>query len=379
MAEDISGLAPTLTLAGPLAALRQILAKANGSEVETDVPVADTGDEWAVVLAGFEALASELSTRRAAAAETERRLHANMEMMIAMAGLDFSHSVPVGDDESIIDAVATATNLLNEELRASTVSKAYVDKILESIIDPLLVVEPDATIRIANPAALKLSGYAADELIDRSLSALFADELSNRRALERVARDGRLSGVESMFVTKAGQEVAVELSASAIGGAANAAEGIVCVLQDITARKQAEEALRRSIAQEETIRAQTVLLAELSTPVIPISDRVLVLPLIGSIDSRRAQQVIETLLQGITSTGADTAIIDITGVPMVDTQVANALIRAAQALKLLGARAMLTGIRPEVAQTLVGLGIDLSAISTHSSLQSGIAAVLGRR
>jgi rsbT co-antagonist protein RsbR len=145
------------------------------------------------------------------------------------------------------------------------------------------------------------------------------------------------------------------------------------VFENITELKRADEALRQSIALEETIRAQQATLAELSTPLIPINDQVMVMPLIGSVDSRRAQQVIDTLLQGISTSSAQVAILDITGVPVVDTQVANALIRAAQAVKLLGAQVVLTGIRPEVAQTLVGLGTDLGGVTTRSSLQSGIA------
>jgi rsbT co-antagonist protein RsbR len=145
------------------------------------------------------------------------------------------------------------------------------------------------------------------------------------------------------------------------------------LLVDITERKRAEALLRQQIEFEETIRVQNAVLAELSTPLIPISDQVMVMPLIGAVDSRRAQQVLETLLQGIASSGAQVAILDITGVPVVDTQVANALIHAAQAVKLLGAQVVLTGIRPEVAQTLVGLGADLGGIITRSSLQSGIA------
>jgi anti-anti-sigma regulatory factor len=145
------------------------------------------------------------------------------------------------------------------------------------------------------------------------------------------------------------------------------------VFENVTERKRAAEALRQSIALEETVRAQQATLAELSTPLIPLNDQVMVMPLIGSVDSRRAQQVIDTLLQGISTSGAQVAILDITGVPVVDTQVANALIRAAQAVKLLGAQVVLTGIRPEVAQTLVGIGTDLSGVTTRSSLQSGIA------
>jgi rsbT co-antagonist protein RsbR len=155
-------------------------------------------------------------------------------------------------------------------------------------------------------------------------------------------------------------------------------EHLCITAEDITERKQAEEARRQALAQEETIRVQQATLAELSTPLIPLNEAVMVMPLIGAVDSARAQQVLETLLQGIASSGAQVAILDITGVAVVDTQVANALIRAAQAVKLLGAQVVLTGIRPEVAQTLVGLGADLSGIVTRSSLQSGIAYATAR-
>jgi PAS domain S-box-containing protein len=151
---------------------------------------------------------------------------------------------------------------------------------------------------------------------------------------------------------------------------------IAGIAADITERRQAEAALRQSIQQEEIIRAQAVALAELSTPLIPITEDVMVMPLVGSVDSRRAQQVIETLLSGIAESKARVAILDITGVSVVDTQVADALIRAAQAVRLLGAQVMLTGIRPEIAQTLVGLGADLSSIVTHGTLRSGIASVI---
>lgn len=103
------------------------------------------------------------------------------------------------------------------------------------------------------------------------------------------------------------------------------------------------------------------------------------MPLIGSIDSMRAQQIIETLLEGVNTTGAHIVILDVTGVPVVDTQVANTLLRSAQAVRLLGAEVLLTGIRPEVAQTIVGLGLDLSHIRTMASLQDGIVYALSRQ
>ena len=134
----------------------------------------------------------------------------------------------------------------------------------------------------------------------------------------------------------------------------------------------------RAYLQEEVIRVQATALVELSTPLIPISDRIVVMPLIGTVDSRRAQQVLEILLSGIAKNRVEMAILDITGVAVVDTQVADALVRTAQAVRLLGSQIMLTGIRPEVAQILVELGIDLQGIITRSTLQSGIAYALAR-
>lgn len=144
--------------------------------------------------------------------------------------------------------------------------------------------------------------------------------------------------------------------------------------QDVTARKQEED--ERVKLQQQLIDAQQMALRELSTPLIPITDDALVMPLIGSIDPQRAQMVMETLLEGVAEHRARAVILDITGVQIVDTQVANALVRAAQAVNLLGAQVILTGIRPEVAQTLVSLGADLSSIATRSTLQAGIALVM---
>lgn len=145
---------------------------------------------------------------------------------------------------------------------------------------------------------------------------------------------------------------------------------------DITERQRASAILHQNVIQEEMIHAQQVALEELSTPLLAISDDVIVMPLVGSIDSARAQAVLDTLLEGVAAHSTHVAIIDITGVPIVDTGVANGLVRAAQAAQLLGAQVVLTGIRPEVAQTLVGLGVELRNIVTQATLQSGIAFAL---
>jgi len=127
---------------------------------------------------------------------------------------------------------------------------------------------------------------------------------------------------------------------------------------------------------EEAQRRLLHLVAELSTPVIPVLEGILVMPLIGSIDSERAGRILESLLRGITEHRARVAILDITGVPMIDSQVANHLVRAMLAAQLLGARAILTGISPEVAQTMVQLGIDLAGITSCADLQQGVALAL---
>ncbi|HEY3227689.1 MAG TPA: substrate-binding domain-containing protein [Roseiflexaceae bacterium] len=138
------------------------------------------------------------------------------------------------------------------------------------------------------------------------------------------------------------------------------------LLRDFVASSRVQRRL-----QQETIATQRSLIQELSTPIIPISDSILIMPLIGSIDSARAQQVMEAMLEAIAQHGAQHMIIDITGIAVVDTAIAHHLLQAARAVQLLGAQVILVGIRPEVAQTLVGLGVDFSAITTRATLQAG--------
>ncbi len=124
--------------------------------------------------------------------------------------------------------------------------------------------------------------------------------------------------------------------------------------------------------QQEIIETQRQALRELSTPIVPVLEGVLVLPLVGSIDTGRAQQIMETLLEAVGRHQAEAVLIDITGVPVVDTGVANHLLQVTQAAALLGSECVLVGISPEVAQTVVSLGVDLSSIATQANLQSGI-------
>lgn len=147
-------------------------------------------------------------------------------------------------------------------------------------------------------------------------------------------------------------------------------------LRAIEQSQRAEAENRR--LQEEIIRMQEETLRALSTPLIPIAESVVVMPLIGAVNGTRVRQVMETLLEGVMAHRAAVAILDVTGVPVVDAEVADGLIQAAQAVALLGAEVVLTGIRPEMARTLVELGTDLRGLVTRSTLQSGVEHALRR-
>ena len=132
-------------------------------------------------------------------------------------------------------------------------------------------------------------------------------------------------------------------------------------------------------AREDVINRQQAEMLELSTPVVKLWDGVLALPMIGTLDSGRTQVVMENLLNRIVETGAEIAILDITGVPTVDTLVAQHLIKTVTAARLMGADCIISGIRPQIAQTIVHLGVDLKDVITKASLADAFAVALRRR
>jgi anti-anti-sigma regulatory factor len=143
-------------------------------------------------------------------------------------------------------------------------------------------------------------------------------------------------------------------------------------------RQTADEQRAVAAQLESSLAAQRDLnrvIAELSVPIIPISDNALVVPLVGSIDSGRAEQLLGSVLAQLEASGARTVVLDVTGVPIVDTQVAAALLRVAGATRLMGAEAILVGIRPEVAQTLVHLGVEIGSLRTAATLRDGLLTI----
>ncbi len=215
---------------------------------------------------------------------------------------------------------------------------------IEASIDGIAILDSQGIYRFMNTAHATIHGFASpSDLIGQTWAVVVPDDQMpwyQNECMPQLYRDGHWRG-EVVSKRLDGSLHPTDTALTVLGDG-----GLVCVVRDVTEQKHVE------------------------------AEHVMVMPLIGTMDSRRAQQVIDALLKGISESRAHVAIIDITGVPIVDTQVANGLIRAAQAVKLLGAQVVLTGIRPEVAQTLVGLGADLSGLITRGTLQDGIAYAL---
>jgi anti-anti-sigma factor len=137
--------------------------------------------------------------------------------------------------------------------------------------------------------------------------------------------------------------------------------------------REAEQAALQTAFERERSLAETI--RELGCPVLPISQAILLVPLIGVIDSYRAEQILGTVVRTIEQSRTETVLLDVTGVPLIDTHVAGMLIQLAQMLRLLGARTILVGVRPEIAQSIVALGVNLDQLTTYSSLMAALAAL----
>jgi rsbT co-antagonist protein RsbR len=197
-------------------------------------------------------------------------------------------------------------------------------------------------------------------------------ELSSSRASQ-----GYSPSETAMFVFSLKQPVFARLRAEAGGNADALADELwnATLLLDRLGLFTTESFQK---TRESVIQAQQRELLELSTPVVQLWENVLALPLIGTLDSGRTQVVMESLLEKIVETGASIAIIDITGVPTVDTLVAQHLMKTVAAARLMGADCIISGIRPQIAQTIVHLGVDLSQVTTKASLADAFLVALKR-
>ncbi|MBL9103015.1 MAG: PAS domain S-box protein [Myxococcales bacterium] len=307
--------------------------------------------------------------RRALAGESLTIAHTNHGRSLE------SRFIPVrGPDQAVLGVVGI-TEDVTEKLRNQAERREQAE-LLDLAHDAIVVRKLDGSVTYWNHGARQIYGFEREQALGQQVHALL------RTAADLPAIEGQLLAAgywdgELTHTRSDGREVVVASRWVLKRDREDRPDTVLQIDTDITARKAAEAAEARR--QEEIIRAQALAIEELSTPLIPISDEILVMPLVGMMDSVRAHQVMQTLLAGLASSRGKFAILDITGVPVVDTAVANALLRAAHAARLLGTEVILTGIRPEVAQTLVHIEADLSDLITRGTLQSGIAYALGRR
>ena len=231
------------------------------------------------------------------------------------------------------------------------------------------LLDPDGRIVSWNEGAQRMKGYTVEEVVGKQTSIFYGEEDvaagKPQRKLEVAAKTGRFEE-EDWRYRKDGSRFWANVVVNAIRDKNEALIGFAQVTRDMTERRRHEEALAR--------QAREIL--EISTPVVQVWEGILLVPLIGTLDSQRTQQVMEKLLTQIAESNSPVALIDITGVPTIDTQTARHLVETVTAVRLLGAEVLLTGVRPAIAQTLVHLGIELSGVITRSSLASGLKQAL---
>jgi rsbT co-antagonist protein RsbR len=258
----------------------------------------------------------------------------------------------------------------------------------QQIIDDWLKEAGSASTRITDAAKRGMRGEASD-ILHALRDALKAggdpEEFQQpawaplRQTLEGLSRSraaqGQSAGDTSVFVL-AFKRPLFALAQKDQGGNAERLMATVWMISALVDRMAQWTVTTYQQTREEIIKRQQQDLLELSTPVIKLFEGVLAVPMIGTLDSSRTQIVMETLLQRIVDTGSRLAIIDITGVPTVDTLVAQHLLKTVSAIRLMGAECIISGIRPQIAQTIVHLGIDLQGIASKSSLSDALQLAL---
>jgi PAS domain S-box-containing protein len=261
----------------------------------------------------------------------------------------------------------------------------------------VLLLDPTGRVATWTKAAESIKGYRAEEIIGKHFSIFYPREDIEagkpERELKIAADEGRFED-EGWRVRKDGSRFWANVIVTPLRDESGRLRGFGEITRDLTERKKAEDELRRARDElEERVKQRTAELARsndslkaelagrkhaeeairaLSTPVLPVRERLLILPLIGVLDSSRALQLTEQLLGSIRTYRAKAVVIDITGVPVVDSRVANHLLQTVEAARLMGASVIVTGISPEIAQTLVRIGIDLSRLLTRTDLMGGL-------
>lgn len=259
-----------------------------------------------------------------------------------------------------------------QETRSSEASGDLLRLLVENIKEyAITILDPEGMVTSWSPSAEKIKGYKADEIVGKHFSAFHTPEdvASGKpeRELAAAAKDGRYED-ETWRVRKDGTRFWANVILTALRDKKGNLLGYGKVTRDLTERKRAEEQIRQQ--SREILEMATV-------PVVQVWEGIVLVPLIGVLDSERSQQLMEKLLERITATSSPVALVDITGVPTIDTKTAQHLVETIKAVRFVGADVVLTGVRPAIAQTLVHLGIDLSNVTTRSSLAAGLRVAFG--
>ena len=251
--------------------------------------------------------------------------------------------------------------------------------LVQSVKDyAIIMLDPEGNVASWNEGAQKFKGYRAEEIVGKNFSIFYTPEDIARgkpaQELKIAADQGRFED-EGWRVRKDGSKFWANVTITALRDPDGSRRGFGKVTRDLTERKLVEEALKQKAGNEAiSRRAQEIL--DISTPVVQVWEGVVLAPLIGSLDSQRTQQLMEKLLETIVETRSSVALVDITGVPAVDTATGRHLVETMSAVRLLGANVILTGVRPAIAQTLVHLGVDLAGVTTRASLSSGLRTAM---
>ncbi|MFF0393780.1 PAS domain S-box protein [Kitasatospora sp. NPDC004615] len=273
---------------------------------------------------------------------------------------------PVLGEEGAVTGFVLALRDVTESARAESMFHG----LLESAPDAMVIVGPDGRIVLVNRQTETLFGFDRGELVGREIEVLVPPRYRDRHVGHRngFLTGPRLrpmgAGLQLSGMRRDGTEFPLEISLSPL----QTAEGLLvaAAIRDVTERRETEQRLQRQ--RDEIL--------ELSTPVIQVWDKVLALPIIGTLDTLRATRLTEGLLEKIAQTQAEVAILDISGVPTIDTQVAQHLLKTVQAAALMGAVSILSGVRPETAQSMVHLGIDMGRLRSRNTLQDALQLAL---
>lgn len=248
------------------------------------------------------------------------------------------------------------------------ISNDLAADVLRQIPTPIMAVNKELELIFMNDAGLKFLDSSWEDIKSRQCYDIFN---SKHCQTEDCRMKQVIEGGESVTVRNEvnidGRTVPIEYTAAPLRDKDGTIVGGLEYILDITDR----------VRQEKKLRDQSQTIMEISTPAIKLWDRIIILPVVGVVDSLRAQQMMSTMLNKIMETSAKVIILDIQGVAAVDTAVSNHLIKIAKATKLMGCNCIISGISPGVAESLVQLGIDLGDVATNSTLQDALSDAFG--